>query len=199
MLKNRVLSLFSFLWLILCISFVFAIHSVFLSGSNSYEFWYSVALLSGKTALIFFAITLSPGIFKRFSIRHKILALIMIFRRQFGITMFLFAAFHAFIIGILPKISTGHPFKYATFELFGLSALILLFFLFVTSNNFSQHLLGKWWYMLHRLVYVIMWLILFHTALQRISFWTILASVLVISEMSGIIYSKFRQKTSQLK
>ena len=118
----------------------------------------------------------------------------MIFRRQFGITMFLLAAFHGLIVSLLPRILNGSLLKAAVFELFGIASVSLLFFLFLTSNDFSQMKLGKWWYALHRLVYIIMWLILIHVALQRISVWTIIAAILVISEMAGIIYSNFRKK-----
>src|SRR3989344_3630312 len=107
--KIRIIRLFNLLWVIIGICFIFAAKSVFLRESQNYVFWYDFALLAGKTALIFFIITLSPGIFKRFGIRNRILGLIMIFRRQFGITIFLLAAFHGFIISLLPKLLKGPP------------------------------------------------------------------------------------------
>lgn len=195
--KIRVIRLFQYIWLILGIAFILAFRSVFAPEPENYLFWNSLALLSGKSALIFFIITLSPGIFKRFGIRSRILGLLMIFRRQLGITMFLFAAFHGLIVSLLPKIENGNLFNIAAFELFGLSAVSLLLFLFITSNDFSQMNMGKWWYLLHRLVYLIMWLILIHVALQRFSLWTLLASLLVILEMAGIIYSNLKKFKTQ--
>ena len=161
---------------------------------SSMSFWYEIAILSGKTALVFFAILLSPGIFKRFEVRNRILGLIMIFRRQLGISMFLFVAIHGLTVSLLPRIKNAALLEFSVFELFGLSAFILLFFLFLSSNDISQAKLGKWWYLLHRLVYIIMWLILIHVAIQRISLWTALASVLVVSEMAGIIYSNLKKR-----
>jgi len=194
--KQRVIRIFNILWLILIICFFFAAGSVFSPDNKAYVFWYDFALLCGKTGIIFFVITLLPGIFNRFRIRNRILGIIMIFRRQFGITMFLLAAFHGLIVGVLPKISTGNPLNYVKFELYGLFAVILLFFLFITSNDFSQMKMGKLWYALHRLVYIIMWLILIHVALQRFSLWSVTAGVLVLAEMSGIIYSHISRKNS---
>lgn len=192
--KQRVIAIFYFLWFILAICFVFALRSRLFFNQTDYIFWSQFALLCGKTALIFFAITLSPGIFNRFGIRNRNLGIIMIFRRQFGISMFLLAAFHGLTLRLVDAFLEGPPFKILLFEWFGIFSVSLLFFLFITSNDFSQARLGKWWYLLHRLVYIIMWFILIHLALQRVSLWTILASVLVIAEMSGIIYSNLKKK-----
>ena len=121
------------------------------------------------------------------------MGLLLIFRRQFGITMFLFAALHGLTVSVMPKIVNNALFRFSVFELYGLSALILLLLLFLTSNDFSQNRLGKSWYLLHRLVYLIMWLILIHVALQRLSYWSVLASILVVAEMAGIIYSNLKK------
>ena len=59
--------------------------------------------------------------------------------------------------------------------------------------DFLKNRLGKSWYLLHRLVYLIMWLILIHVALQRLSYWSVLASILVVAEMAGIIYSNLKK------
>jgi len=193
--KSRVIRIFQIFWIVIIIGFYFALNSLF-SQSSSYLFWYGIAVLSGKTSLIFFVITLTPGIFNRFLIRNRLLGLIRIFRRQFGITMFLLAAFHGIIVSLLPTLLKGPPFQVAPFQLFGTLSLLLLFFLFVTSNDISEKLLKVWWFRLHRLVYIIMWFILFHVALQRLSIWTAIASVLVISELAGIIYSKLSKKES---
>lgn len=192
--KQRVIRVFQFLWLLQCLSLFLSVKSVLLNKVSAYLFWYNFALLCGKTALIFFMIVLIPGIFKRFNIRNRVLGLLMIFRRQFGITMFLFVVIHGLTVSLLPRIINATLLQFAVFELFGLGASLLLFFLFITSNDSSQAKMGKWWYLLHRLIYIIMWLILIHVALQRFSVWTVLASILVVSEMAGIFYSNLVKK-----
>lgn len=193
--KQRVIAIFYIFWFILAVCFVFALRSRLFFNQQDYIYWTKFALLCGKTALIFFIITLSPGIFNRFGIRNRILGIIMIFRRQLGISMFLLAAFHGVTLRLIDAFLDGPPYKIMLFEWFGIFSVSLLFFLFITSNDLSQARLGKWWYLLHRLVYIIMWLILIHVAMQRLSLWSILATILVISEMGGIIYSNLKKKS----
>ena len=190
--KQRVLYIFRFIWFLELLILFFSLKSVILNTPD-YAFFYPIAVLSGKLALVFFTIVLTPGIFKRFGVRNRVLGLLLIFRRQFGITMFLFAALHGLTVSVMPKIVNNALFRFSVFELYGLSALILLLLLFLTSNDFSQNRLGKSWYLLHRLVYLIMWLILIHVALQRLSYWSVLASILVVAEMAGIIYSNLKK------
>lgn len=199
--KPRIIRIFHILWFIISIVYLVAISATITAGHPHKYFWYTQAVSGGRAALILFVITLLPGIFKRFGIRNRILGLIMIFRRQFGITMFLLAAFHATIVSLLPKLLKGPPISFLIFEIFGVLSISLLFFLFITSNDLSQLKMGRWWYALHRLVYIIMWLILFHVALQRLSIWSVLAGSLITAEMIGIAYSHFHGKNSasQLK
>src|SRR3989338_1785913 len=191
--KIFVIRIFYLLWLIILLLFFQAARSVFAVNISAYKFWYPLAVYSGKLSLIFFIIVLLPGIFNRFRIRHKILGLIRIFRRHLGITMFLLAFTHGLIVSLLPKIKSGPPYALTLFEFFGSFSLFFLFFLFITSNDLSEKLLKIWWYRLHRLVYLIMWLILFHTALQRLSLLSLLSAILVTAEMSAIIYSKLKK------
>ncbi|OGG03656.1 hypothetical protein A2W14_04035 [Candidatus Gottesmanbacteria bacterium RBG_16_37_8] len=191
--KIAVIKLFYLLWLIILFFFFQAASSVINQNSTDYKFWYPLAVNSGRLSLIFFIIVLLPGIFNRFRVRNKMLGLIRIFRRHLGITMFLLAAFHGLIVSLLPKIKSGPPFAINLFEIFGSFSLFLLFFLFITSNDFSEKFLKIWWYRLHRLVYLIMWLILFHTALQRLSLWSLLAGALVVAEITAIIYSHLKK------
>lgn len=192
--KQRVIRVFQYVWLLQCLILFLSVKSALLNKISGSLFWYDIALLCGKTALIFFMIVLTPGIFKRFNIRNRVLGLLMIFRRQFGITMFLFVLIHSLTVSLLPRLMNGKLLQFAVFELFGLGGSLLLFFLFLTSNDFSQAKMGKWWYLLHKLVFIIMWLILIHVAIQRFSVWTVLASILVVSEMTGIFYSTMVRK-----
>ena len=191
--KKAVIYTFYFFWLVIVFVLLITARSVFQDDLSSYVFWYEWAVVSGKSALILFVFVLLPGICNRIRVRHKILAILRIFRRHLGITMFLLATFHGLTVSILPNIKAGPPFVFALFEIFGSVSLFLLFLLFATSNDISEKFLGIWWFRLHRLVYFTMWFILFHVSLQRLSFWTVLAGLLVVAEMSTIIYSHLKK------
>ncbi|MEX0617197.1 MAG: ferric reductase-like transmembrane domain-containing protein [Candidatus Woykebacteria bacterium] len=144
----------------------------------------------GRLALVVLLITLTPGILGRFNIQIKAIRIITLFRRRLGILVFLLAFTHASLM-FLPKIVKIEPFLIPppTFQIFGILALTILSFMFLTSNNFSVRRLGPWWKRLHRLVYVALLFILLHTALQRTSIWSISAGVFFALEISSLIYA----------
>ncbi|MBI5620775.1 ferric reductase-like transmembrane domain-containing protein [Candidatus Gottesmanbacteria bacterium] len=154
---------------------------------------YRVGIWSGEMAVALLAIVLVPGILGRFGIQIKVTRVITFYRRQLGILTFLFSFTHGMLVRIVARIGLGwYPVGRAPlFEVFGTLALSLLFFLFVTSNDVSVHHLGVWWKRLHRLVYVIVWVILFHTLLQRISVWSVLIGVVAVLEVASLIYAKY--------
>lgn len=144
----------------------------------------------GKLALVLFIVIAIPGIARRFGYRHKAVALIMIFRRYLGITMYLLALIHASFVRLVFVASGRIPLSPApTFVLFGTLALTLLFFLFVTSNDGSVRKLGVWWQRIHNLFYIIMWLIFLHVGLQRLGVWTVLIGVTSIIELVSFIWA----------
>lgn len=153
---------------------------VYFGKKEYFPAFYDFAINSGRLAIIFFVLTLIPGICKRFGIRHKLLALVMIFRRYIGIAMYLFALIHATMTRFLPTIAAGRILPLSLFESMGFAALFLLFFLFITSNDFSVRILGILWYWIHKLMYLAMFFILLHVGLQRMSTWTVLTGTTVI-------------------
>ena len=186
--RELIIRAFYFLYALLFFILVYGGKSVYYLDAK-YSFFYSLALILWKIAVINFSVVLIPGIFKRFRLRHKTVSLLMIFRRYIGISMFLFALIHASFIRLIPVISRMEfVFLRPAFELAGLSALFLLFLLFTTSNYLSQRILKIWWYRLHKLIYLIMWLILFHLGLQRISIWTLISAITVFVMIASFIY-----------
>lgn len=153
--------------------------------------WYGVGVWSGRAAVTILAIVLIPGILGRFGIQIKVTRVITFYRRQLGITTFLLAFTHGMLVRVVFRLSQGEfPFSVEPlFELFGTLALSLMFFLFVTSNDVSVRFLGRWWKRLHRLVYVIVWLILLHTLLQRVSVWSVMIGIVAIAEMISFLYT----------
>lgn len=155
------------------------------------SFAYSIGVWSGRAAVTILAIVLIPGILGRFGIQIKVTRVITFYRRQLGITTFLFSFTHGMLVRIVGRVALGwYPINRALlFEVFGTLALSLMFFLFVTSNDASVKRLGLWWKRLHRLVYVIVWFILFHTILQRVSVWSVIIGIVAIAELVSLLYT----------
>ncbi len=189
--KNKVfvIRIFQFFWSGLIIYSYIGARSIYYQDAN-FLHYYSTGITAGQISIIFFIIALLPGITNRFGIRHKLLAVVMFFRRHIGITMYLFALIHFSFLKLIPWISSGKFILPTGFELYGFLAHIFLIFLFVTSNDFSQNRLNIWWYRIHRLIYLIMWLIFLHVALQRWSTWSILMGIVVFIQMTSFIYAK---------
>lgn len=190
--RKIILWFFLILYAFLTIIIIFALRTA-ITGGN-YLFLYPQAILSGKISLVVFCLVMIPGIARRFGIRNKLVFPLMMYRRYLGISMFLLAMFHATVVRFASFVEEGLPFKNLLwFEISGLTALFLLSFMFVTSNDFSVKHLGFWWHRLHKLIYIIMWLILFHVGLQRVSVWSILLGVTVLIQSVSLIYA-FRKK-----
>lgn len=153
--------------------------------------FYKIGVWSGRAAVTMLAIVLIPGILGRFGIQIKVTRVITFYRRQLGITTFLLAFTHGMLVRIVARLALGqYPLDRAPlFELFGTLALSFMFFLFITSNDVSVKHLGPWWKRLHRLVYVIVWLVLFHTLLQRVSVWSVTIGAVAILEVVSFLWS----------
>jgi len=104
-------------------------------------------------------------------------------RRHFGVSMFLVALVHGLLVllwygsfGIVdpltavltmnPRLDSWVGFP---FEIFGLAALTILFFMAATSHDFwLKNLSPRWWKTLHMGVYLAYTLLVFHVALGTI-------------------------------
>jgi DMSO/TMAO reductase YedYZ heme-binding membrane subunit len=128
----------------------------------------------GTIAVILFLTTLLPGIFQRLrwlpQITLPLATIIVPYRRHIGILMFLTAWVHMLFASTLQTyILTGSIFPPAgprLFEVFGTLAWLLLFPVWLTSNDTSMRFLGRKWKLLQRLTYIAVWLIMIHVGLQ---------------------------------
>lgn len=157
--------------------------------------WFTAnATLFGKIAIVLYILTTIPGIFRRFGKFYKPVSVLMIFRRYIGIMTFLFVLLHASIVRFF-LVAKGlvRAIPDEVFILFGSLAFTLLFSLFITSNDWSVRLMGKWWHRIHNLTYVIGGIIFLHVALQRLSIWTILIAITLIMQLTSHIYAKRRR------
>lgn len=145
--------------------------------------WYRLAPWMGRAAIVAYILTTIPGMARRFRIQHKLIALLMIFRREVGISMYLLATVHyIFLVGLaIPR---------EIFQLMGFTAYVLLFFLFATSNDLSTKHLGAWWGKIHRLTYIAIWFIVMHVALQRVSIWSVAIITTAMLQGLSFFYAK---------
>ncbi len=148
----------------------------------------------GKYAIVCYFITLIPGIFRRFKITHPLLIILTTFRRQIGIFTYLLAFGHYFLMRGALQLKTGMIFAPPIFEVMGVTALLLLTPLFITSNDLSLKKLGKWWKKIHQLTYLALGLVLLHVILQRLSVWSIAAAVIFLAQIASGIYAWITKK-----
>lgn len=161
-------SLTKFFWLGQLFLFIFAI--ILSIVPSLLPFWSRFGRLMANLSVLAFILSLLPGIFRRLQAHglfQDLQLILMLFRRQFGLAMYLFAFYHYLFSRIFPTLKfNGNLLAISPFELFGFIAFLLTTPLFLTSNDQSQRRLGRRWGQLHRLVYIIIWLIVIHIALQ---------------------------------
>ena len=193
--KARLIDVFKLIYCLIVLFYIWAGVTIFENPKAALMF-YDWGLAAGRTALSLFIIILIPGIAERFGIRHKLIAILRIFRRYLGISMYLFVFMHLSFLWLILAIKTSVFFPILLFQMFGLIAAILLFFLFITSNDISVKNLNIGWYRIHRAIYIAMFFIFLHTALQRWSIWSVLMGITLIFMIASFIYSflKFGKK-----
>lgn len=188
--KTSVIIVFKLFYILLFLLFSFGAWAI-INGQSQALLFYRMSIFCGQIALLLYIITMIPGITRRFGIRNKLLSLFMIFRRYIGISMYLFAFIHfSFVRIIVLLLNFTLAWNFALFEVFGIAAATLLFFLFITSNDLSVHKLNVWWYRLHKLTYISMFFIFLHVALQKLSVWTIMIGITILLQVLSFVYSR---------
>ncbi len=166
-------------------------------GDANADIFHQLAKESGEYAALLFIMVSIPGIARRFRYSHKLLMVLMMFRRQLGVLMYLFVLMHALILRIIPWVTRSMPIVVEPFVFAGSLANIMLFALFVTSNDWSVKMLGDWWNKIQNMLYVIVWCIFIHLALMGISIWTILIGITSIAQLTSHIYARHRRKVGR--
>lgn len=194
--RSKIIHGFQFLYILWILFVAFAAWQFFSEG----EYLSTVmqaSILAGQAALILFIIVTLPGILGRFGVKHPLITIGIMFRRHLGISTFLLAMLHALTVHFLPRLAYNSSiFAFTQFTLFGLAALTCLTLLAFTSNDQSVKLLGKNWKRLHKLVYVIFWLIFLHVALQRSTNLTLLIGGAGILEVVSLLYDWVRKRSA---
>ena len=168
----------------------------FINDTDAMVFWYELGRRLGQVALFLYLITLIPGILTRLQFQPLIGAMLMPFRRHFGILMFLAALLHSGLTTTLLAMVTGQIPVLMQPHLMGVIALLILLPLWLTSNDTSQQKLGKGWKMLHRLTYLALLFIFLHVSAMRTS-WMILTGSVLLLEVASWIKVWLKQRSAQ--
>jgi DMSO/TMAO reductase YedYZ heme-binding membrane subunit len=147
---------------------------------------YEVGTKFGIISLWLFLLTLLPGILTRLRTLTYLVPPLTLFRRHFGITMFLTAFIHFGFTTSLPIIANDVTPELPIAPLFGMAAFWLLFPLWLTSNDFSQNRMGRYWKWLHRVSYLSLLLIFLHVAFFRKA-WAIPVFIMLVAEIASWI------------
>jgi len=188
--RNPLVRVFVFFNCLLAVVWFIAFQAIVMGNGNP-SWFYQNAILFGQTGLILYILTTIPGIMRRFGKFHKSVSILMIFRRYIGIATFMFVFLHVSIerlfwvlkgqMGLVPT---------ELFQLSGFLAFLILFSLFITSNDWSTKNLGIWWDRIHNLTNIVVWLIFAHVALQRLSIWTVLIGITSVAQLASHLYAK---------
>lgn len=156
---------------------------------------YEIGKKFGVIALYWYSLSLLPGMISRYRVAPLFGSMLMLFRRHFGIMMFLSAVVHYSLTTVFPIIIYGNAPFFDLPRTLGFLAFFIAMLLWITSNNFSEKKLGKWWKRIHRLTYVILLLIFGHVVLF-LSDEALPAAVLIGLEM-GSWFVFWRRKRVQ--
>lgn len=173
--------------------------------ANNLEVYISLLWVANKIGFVslgLFLLTLIPGILQRFRLNNLILSSVVLFRRQIGILMYISALVHSMYLSTIPLIMSGNFGNFAaisTHEFYGSLAVMILFPVWLTSNDFAQKKLKKFWKTIQRLTYVAIIFIYLHVAaVDRLALFVTM--IVMILELFSWIYTFLanRKKIKQI-
>lgn len=192
--RNTIVTLLNVNNWLLAVLLLIGSYSVLLNDSNA-TWFYKYARECGEYAVIFFILVSVPGIARRFRFSHKLIMILMMFRRQLGVLTYMFILIHAVILRAIPWITKEIPLMVEPFVLMGSLASMVLFAIFVTSNDWSVSHLGDWWAKIHNLMYIAVWFIFMHLAIQGVSQWTVALGLTAFLQAASHMYSYRRLRS----
>ena len=174
------------LWVALVISF-------FVRSILPLTIWSAVGRQMGTLAALSLAVSLIPGVIKRFSWQgfwRSAQIFLMAQRRWIGILMFQFVLLHFIWNRLFFYLKFGIPNLNAIplSQQIGFAAFLLLFPLVLTSNDLAVKILRRNWQRIHYLIYIIVWLVMLHTALIGELKYTLLMFFLALAQVVSWIW-----------
>lgn len=170
---------------------------LFKSNLELYVTLAELATKFGTISLYLFLLTLVPGILQRLNVVVLLSTSVVLFRRQIGIVMYILALLHSFYLSIIPQVMTSdlRLQNFATREIYGLIAILILFPVWITSNDVSQKKFGRFWKSIQRLTYIAMFFIYLHVAAIEKSA-QLLTAIVILLEIISWIKIWLRRPTS---
>ncbi len=109
--------------------------------------------------------------------------------------MFLTALIHSFYTFTIIAVMTSQfkPELLSSREIWGSLSLMILLPVWLTSNDFSQKKLGKFWKMLQRLTYFSLIVIFLHVSFAELK-WAIITFLVILIELASWIKVWFFEK-----
>ena len=156
---------------------------------------------AGEYALYLYCLTLTPGILNRLKVLLPLRVVLMAYRRHLGITMFFLAFLHMSYTTTIPLImENAFSLKLLTqHQIAGFLALLTLFPLWLTSNDYSMKKLGHFWSTLHRITYVALFFMFMHVALLGTTKMMIISGAfLVLETLSWMMEWRRQGKAKQI-
>ena len=195
--RQQIIVIFQLLYIFLLTLTLLAGYAIYFKKPAATAFLLS-ATTFGRLGLITYIITTIPGISRRFGVQHRLIQILMIFRRYFGILMYVFVTIHYLLVRGFQSIFAALPLvPEQLFTLMGFISFTFLTCMVVTSNDWAVAYFGKLWQRIHNLTYIIVWLIFLHVALQRISIWSVLIVINAFAQaLSHVVY--FMKKRNEI-
>ena len=183
--KQQIIRSFWLIYAVLVIGAVLGQFTLYTSDPLFTTLYYW-GILAGRTAIVVLVFVGLPGILRRFKITLRFGSLLMLFRRQLGISVYLLVLYHFMVVRF--DATNFLPLRLLLFEWFSFIAFTFLSLMFLTSNDFSVQRLGKWWKRLHMLFYIIVLLVFFHVMLQGWTIWSVTIGILGVMEVLSYLY-----------
>ncbi len=175
---------------------ILAVLAVFRIYDNSFLLEYqSYNRILAQTAAYTFIIAVLPGSLIRLKILPKLVGKLIFWRRALGILMYIFAFAHFTLVIDLTPLLSQYGALVSPLTITGIISLLILAPVTITSTNWAQKLLKKYWKTIQRLTYVAIIFLAIHFIqtdhLLLASFYFALFLIIIFS----YIYPKFHGRT----
>lgn len=192
--KPQIIRVFQ-IWYIIWATFLISAAYITITQHPLLKTVIRLALLSGKITLWLFVVVTLPGVLGRFRVRHPLITIGIMFRRHLGITTFLLATLHGLTLFYIPALAFGDSLlSQERFQFFGSLTLFCLTALAATSNDWSVRKLGPNWKRLHKLVYIMFWLIFLHVGFQGRRQWMLVIGTAGTLEILSLLFDAIRKR-----
>lgn len=128
---------------------------------------YELGKWAGYGAIIAYCFTLTPGILTRLKVQTVITAILLSYRRSWGVVMFYLTLIHMCFTIFFPVLAGIRELRWNEPKVWGTLAVAVLIPLYITSNDTSLKILGKKWKTIQRFTYLSLFFIMMHIIFFR--------------------------------